>query len=658
MRIDLRTCGRILLRYAILTVIFAAGIVIARLCWAKINLPFRDPWQVLGPPYILKFNPNTNCVRYLLVALAPTLLLLIVYLVPIGKLRNLLFGAGNKPESVPQNVLFRKRVAETPAAPTAKVFGKTSRVRAIVLAVALVSLMCVFSLALPTDTASGDFDTFHEGESLAPAVAYMHGQVPYADFLTLHGFFQDAGRSVLAFKLFGRSIAATRTLWSIVKVFTFGLIAVLMIVICEGNYALAFAGGLVFMFMASYLMPIAEGYDSPVLKIIGRDFTNVSFLIAVLLLYRQLIKPVLRQTQLALAGFLLAFITFGALSVSVDRGSYLLGCYAVLSPLLYLTLVRKRARNERLMYLIFSAAGALAAILMLGAIIHWRFDVFLPYSFRIVPQYFPLMDTRPYPIENLPWFAMLILIAGNTFWVMLKYLRERCAVDPEGRSSARRFVESYFAELALLVVSLILYLSALGISDWIHASIYGTTALILSLTIILRHGVPRLFKARIISKVFSGVLAVAALATLGSAVSVISEVKLIGENFPLGKPDSEYVPINHIDTLAFLKANLRPDENFYTMSSEGSWYYFLDKPCPTRFANTYSAATNFYQREVVRDLARHNVKFIIYSNSHWTNRILGIPTLLRLPIVTDYIRKHYAPYRRIDDNEIWARKSG
>jgi len=81
MRIDLRTCGRILLRYAILTVIFAAGIVIARLCWAKINLPFRDPWQVLGPPYILKFNPNTNCVRYLLVALAPTLLLLIVYLV-------------------------------------------------------------------------------------------------------------------------------------------------------------------------------------------------------------------------------------------------------------------------------------------------------------------------------------------------------------------------------------------------------------------------------------------------------------------------------------------------------------------------------------------------------------------------------------------------
>jgi hypothetical protein len=291
-------------------------------------------------------------------------------------------------------------------------------------------------------------------------------------------------------------------------------------------------------------------------------------------------------------------------------------------------------------------------------IIHWRFGAFFHYSFVILPRYFPLVGALPYFVQFLPWFLMLILISANTFWVALKYLQERCAVDPEGRSPARRFVRRYFTELALLVVSLILYLSALGISDWTHVSIYGATALILSLTIILRHGVPGLIRRPIRSKIFSGVLAAIAIGTLAWCVNTIAENDLIRENFPLGKPDSEYVPINHIDTLAFLKENLRPNESFYTMSSEGSWYYFLDKPCPIRFVHAYTAATDFYQHEVVRDLARHNVKFIIYRNAHWANNIVGVPTLSRLPIVTRYIRKHYMPYRLIDDNEIWVRKSG
>ncbi len=132
---------------------------------------------------------------------------------------------------------------------------------------------------------------------------------------------------------------------------------------------------------------------------------------------------------------------------------------------------------------------------------------------------------------------------------------------------------------------------------------------------------------------------------------------LIRENFPLGVKDSEIIPDNYKATILFLKNNLAPDESFFTMTAEASWYYFIDRPSPSRFPVIIFAIPYFYQNEVVKDLEKNNVKFVLYRNSHWASRFDGFPNEERLPLIAKYIRNNFIFYRKIDDNEIWIRKT-
>ncbi len=92
------------------------------------------------------------------------------------------------------------------------------------------------------------------------------------------------------------------------------------------------------------------------------------------------------------------------------------------------------------------------------------------------------------------------------------------------------------------------------------------------------------------------------------------------------------------------------------MTSEAAWYYFLERPSPTRFPIVWFAMPHFYQQEIVEDLEEKNVKYILMSNAHWANRIDRVSSKARLPIVRDHIHVNYAPLGMIDDHEIWVRK--
>ena len=126
---------------------------------------------------------------------------------------------------------------------------------------------------------------------------------------------------------------------------------------------------------------------------------------------------------------------------------------------------------------------------------------------------------------------------------------------------------------------------------------------------------------------------------------------------PVNASDDFFIPDNYKGTINFLRVNLEADESFFTLTSEASWYYFIDKPCPTRFQVVWFAMPLFYQNEVVDDLKSGKVKYIILRNNHWANKIDGFDNEVRLPVVISYIKQNYIFYKRIDDNEIWIKKS-
>ena len=94
------------------------------------------------------------------------------------------------------------------------------------------------------------------------------------------------------------------------------------------------------------------------------------------------------------------------------------------------------------------------------------------------------------------------------------------------------------------------------------------------------------------------------------------------------------------------------------MTSEASWYYFIRKPCPIRFPIVWFAMPYFYQSEIVEDLKKSRVKYILYKNDARSNRFGGFGNEVKLPVVVDYIKKNYCFFIKINDNEIWIKKAG
>lgn len=144
------------------------------------------------------------------------------------------------------------------------------------------------------------------------------------------------------------------------------------------------------------------------------------------------------------------------------------------------------------------------------------------------------------------------------------------------------------------------------------------------------------------------------ISTLLGAVR-LNDKHLVDQNFPYRNPDSVYIPKEYIRTISFLKDAATRQEYFITLTSEASWYYFVGVPSPTRFGIIWFASPTKYQQEVIEDLEKDHIKYILYSNSYWSNIIDGISNRTRLPLLYEYIDTHYTRYVVIDGNEIWIK---
>lgn len=617
---------RWLVTSAVFSAIFAIGIAVGLALWGKVTLPYHNPWHVVGPVTLESYNPANNNLRFLILLCAPIILLLVAYFACPGRLRDRLF-----PKEAP-----------TPPEPARK--GNA------LLLTALVLICILAALNRANEYGWGPLDAFHEGESLSSSVSYMHGQAPYKDFVCAHGLFQDPLRAVVAFKLFGRSVGAVRTLESILKMTEFLLLGLAVLILFEGSYLWTFTALALFAIPVFYPFVNEIGDVWNLAQFAVRDLTVFAFLATVLGFKNQVSKEHVSSLSAIIGGFLCWFIPFAAISYSADRGTYLLLACIPLSLILYLLYLRRSP--YRMHYLVSSALGVLAGVLLLNALTRGNLAGFVRHVYMIEPKYFGLLNGFVFPQNLLLWKAVLVLSAANAYWVSAKLVHEYHFSGGSMSKALNRYANAYFPELALLVLSLLLFSSAVVRPDWPHMAIGAILPYLLTSVILTRHYLPRLLSGVKIRRSYAGLLAMGLLAWSVYGISCLFSQGLIGKNFPFRVPDSELVPANYDATVQFLKSHLADDEYFFTLTSEGIWYYLMDRPCPSRFSDVFYAAPDFLQKEVVEDLKQKKVKFIIYENDYWTNMIDGIPTAIRLPIIDKYVQENYEPYTMIDDNKI------
>jgi hypothetical protein len=107
--------------------------------------------------------------------------------------------------------------------------------------------------------------------------------------------------------------------------------------------------------------------------------------------------------------------------------------------------------------------------------------------------------------------------------------------------------------------------------------------------------------------------------------------------------------------LKYIRQNTRIDEPIFDFSNQGAYYFLLDRPSVTRFHQIVYAATPAMQQEVIKSLVQNNIRLVIYSTGSWYDKIDGISTGKRLPIIERYIKTHFFKVVEINDTVIMIR---
>ncbi len=585
-----------------------------------IALPFSNPLGIVGPLVQLRQNPADNLLRYLFVVLVPT-----VAVVAFDLLRK--------------RGVWRLESEPVPA-------------RALPLAPGLLATLCAVGLVVLVAGESYTWhrqvplDTFHEGESLGPAVHWENGQSPYKDFVIVHGPFQDPLRAVLAYELFGRSIAASRTLESLLEIAALCLYALLVVHVFEwdaGLSALAIAS----LFVLICLKPFGFGLTVP-----HRDITLFLFLFSLISLYRQLRRHGNRLNYRSLGLFFLASaIPLASFAYSTERGLYLtIGATLAITLLMWVFVKR-----WSMAYLAAVAGGAVAGTCLLGLSIRWAFPEFLSHVFVMLPQVHGLGFSLPYPFESTFGIAPVILTALNLAWLAHRFVVQSTRM-PSFREAVRRYAETNFVEILLFVLGLLFYVSALGRAGEGHIYYSGGLVFLLSVVILFRHFAREALAQFSVRHRFRFGIGVV-LVTAGVVLYLIPGIHASQWfRFPLGASDDEAIGENYRNAVDFIGDSLSAQSQFLTLTSEGVWEYFLGRPSPTRFPIVIYALPVAYQDELVMDMETGHVDMILRKNNYSANGVDSISFEKRLPRVARYISENFESYRTFEDQELWRRK--
>jgi hypothetical protein len=608
-------------RLAILAFLFILGISVAALVWNHISLPFSNAKGIVSPMTLNKVNPLDDTLRFLVFLLAPSILLVTVY--------YLYFSDSKSIRLKSEEVAFPE---ESVSLSRRKHFNW-----AAVMGVAL-----IVALGHPTYHAWGEFDAFHEGETLAAATDYIEGKIPYKESLFVHGAFQDPIRAVLAFKLFGRSIGSVRGFESIMKILGFLILAiVLMNLFPAPHYVYIFFLGLGALdFAAKIFFPSRAS----LYILMPRDVITLVFFLTLISLFRLCQKKETQRGKILIFSVLFSCIPFLALGYSIDRGIYLCIAQVILSILIYKFLLIPDLRAQYILGIIF---GAALGILGLGVLIKWAFGSFLTFAFTFSRDS-ELIYGQVYPIHKARFFIAAAIMALLLFRLTYLFLKKFHSFRKDFALSFKSFYRENLIECSFFLLALIFFKSALGRSDAEHLA-YSLIIPLILLFFIVFQNVHRFLQGR--KKILTRSVFVLIVLFIVISVYFIFSQSLLSKNFPFFQKDSEFIPTLSREPISFLEQNLSEDQEIYVFSSELAWYYYLNRASPVRWANIQMVGSETHQREVARDLNRKEVPYVIYMLKSWDN----IENSVKYPILSDYIHNHFKPVHNIQGASIWER---
>jgi len=607
--------------YLLIFSTFFVSILFALLTYDYIKLPYSNPWSISGPLTKIKYNPNNDIIRYLYIILMPVIGLLIV--TSLTNIKKSIIGKWEPAINLPYIL----------------------RMVSYILLLIFVIIYIGNSYMYHNDPSP--LDSFHEGETLGMAIDYQNGKVPYKETIFVHGPLQDPLRSVFAFEIFGKSIAASRTLTALLEIVVHILFVLALYYLFDKNIC--------FLAISLSLLILVQSLHSHGINfsIPSRDIPLYLFIITATMLSNKIkLDLPSGNIRLNILFFLWTFIPTIAFSYSIDRGFYL-SFVALITLIIMYSFYWKTVRS----YTFSISTGYMLGILIFGLSIKFAYIDFIKFSFLTMPKYKELMDGFIYKFTKLSYLIPVIMISVNIYWIFYKFICFKGNQNISFVMKLKKFYSLYFMEILLCLLSVTYFRSALGRSDLGHVFYVLAPVFISICFILVKHYLnSTLDKFKKYRQIILSTLTL--IIVLISITVYYPHVRLNKlYTLPLGIPDNKIIPKSYIPVISYIRSHLNDNEYFFTMTNEASWYYFIDRLCPTKFPVVWFAMPLFYQDQVVRDLKNNNVKLVLYKNRHWANAIDGFTNQERLPRINNYIRNNYSPFKVINENELWIKNS-
>jgi len=406
-----------------------------------IKLPFTNPWQVVGRLALLDYNPYNNIFRYIFLISFPSFLLITVYFLSLFERlfysQPFIFSNYNYPS----------------------LDNRYSRYAAYFLTLGILFLVAGDFRLYYDGSNSAALDTYHEGETLGTAIDYLHHKLPYKEAIFAHGLFEDPLRAVLSFSLFGKSIAAVRTLSLIIYMLINVLYILVLYYLFNKNILLTLLAFIQLLFLWK-IGPLNVGFD-----FWSRDLLLLIVLLVTIVIKQEVIGSIsCRKPKISILLILLTFVSTLGFLYSHDRGFYLTIFSLIYAFTLYFLYLR-RMDNK---YIFPILAGYLGGGIILGLGIKWRYYDFFQFVFLTQPRYWDLLDGLPYDFSDYRYLLPIFILAAILYWLVYRCIGTVLTRTNTLGKAVRLFIDTYLLEVSLLVIALYFYRNALNRSDYIH----------------------------------------------------------------------------------------------------------------------------------------------------------------------------------------------
>ncbi len=514
------------------------------------------------------------------------------------------------------------------------------------------ALIYLFSYA-STAQLSQWIDLFHRGESIGPASDYLRGKVPFRDVFALHGMLEDGQLDAWLMELFGRSldVAIARTV--ILGAFL--------------GVAIWFLGLVVFDSIPLALLCVAMGSWTTAEN--NRTFFQVA---AAALFWNAL------RNRSRLSAVFAGIFSGAAIFFSYEIGTYSIA--GALAASLLVWIASKRVAWDGL------APAQAALFFVLGVILgaapfaaylamHGALDDFAATSFVTIPRIIDAVWSLPFPdlVSTFRKDLTLHTLADFVLWekfhlVLSPLVIAIAAVYFIVRWLRRRVDGLDYALLVLTVFATVAQRTAFGRASFRHQyfAAFLIGPLIVLLAVIFIRALRNLWReGGQGTRAFVAALAVMAVPVVGVLFWIPDLVNARLQDFTryYGRvlrvdhdPNAEAVQWRITDVVANVRELTKPNEPIFDFSNQPAFYFFADRPNPTRFYQVPILSPREFQAETIAALERTKPKVILRRSPELFDMFDGVTNDLRAQAVSAYIDDAYGFHRSVRGVELWTRR--